>query len=311
MTTVSGDVTVDGSRAMVVIGFAAFAGLIQIGTNLHNDYADFVKGTDNEKRVGQARATQKGWLTPTQTATAATLSLLLAFTIGLTLTKRSEHLISYDPYMHFVTITSVFNAFAYTGGQYPLGYIGLGNVSLAYSGLGDLFAFLYFGIVATVTPCHLYRRICLDDIRSFGELVLERGGIIQSSLVVAIPIGLFATAIIVVNNLRDRVNDCECGKKTMAVRLGETFTRLEYIILVGGAYGMLIPIGSEVFLGGTVSGPRWLYLPLLSLPLAWGELKAVGFGGKDGAALNKHVGGTARVQLVYCLLLAIGIRLAR
>jgi len=93
----------------------------------------------------------------------------------------------------------------------------------------------------------------------------------QSSLLVAIPIGFFATAIIVVNNLRDRTNDLEVGKKTMAVRFGEKFTRLEYVVLMAGAYGMLVPIGSEVFLGGTVEAPRWLYLPLLSLPLAWGS----------------------------------------
>jgi len=118
-----------------------------------------------------------GWLTPTQTTTAATLSLLLAFTIGLNLRKLSEQLISYDPYMHFVTITSVFNAFAYTGGPYPHGCIGLGNVSLAYSGLGDLFAFFNFGVVATVTPSPLppylprgYTTFCRDGVGTWVDV---------------------------------------------------------------------------------------------------------------------------------------------
>jgi len=299
------------TRAIAIVGFAFFAALVQIGTNLHNDYADFIKGADDENRVGQVRATQKGWLTPTQTATAATLCLLLASTIGFCLTKLSEHIISYDPFMHFVTITSVFNAFCYTGGHYPLGYIGLGNLSLAYSGLGDLFAFLYFGLVATITPLYLYCRINLHEERTFFDLVWESGGFIRTGLVVAVPIGLFATAIIVVNNLRDRKTDAVVGKRTMAVRLGEKITRLEYTALIGGAYLMMVPISTEALLGGKVDNPGWLYLPLLSLPMAWRQLKAVGFYGKDGAALNEHVGGTARVQLVYCLLLSIGIRLAR
>lgn len=300
-----------GAITIATVGFAVFAALVQIGTNLHNDYADFVKGADNEKRVGQVRATQKGWLTPMQTATAATLCLLLASSIGFYLTKLSERIISYDPFMHFVTVTSVFNAFCYTGGHYPLGYIGLGNLSLAYSGLGDLFAFLYFGLVATISPLYLYCRISLDEKRPFFELLFEGGGIMQTGLVVAVPVGLFATAIIVVNNLRDRETDVAVGKRTMAVRLGEKLTRLEYTIFIGGSYLMLVPISTEALLGSKVDNPTWLYLPLLSLPMAWRQLKAVGFYGKDGAALNEHVGGTAKVQLVYCLLLSIGIRLAR
>ena len=126
--------------------FWVFACLIQIATNLHNDYADFIKGADDENRIGQARATQKGWLTPRQTAGLATLSLGLAHGIGVQLAREA------GSWMWFVTWTSVFNAVAYTGGPYPLGYVGLGWVSLGYTGLGDVFVFAYFGIVATVAP---------------------------------------------------------------------------------------------------------------------------------------------------------------
>ena len=131
--------------------------LMQLGTNLHNDYADFVKGADDEKRVGQARATQKGWLTPFQTAMASGLTLLLGLFLGIWFIL--EMAMTADPddgsgnnqqriaAMIFIVISSIFNAFAYTGGPWPLGYIGLPNFSLGYSGLGDLFVFLYFGLV--------------------------------------------------------------------------------------------------------------------------------------------------------------------
>ncbi len=120
--------------------FATFACLIQLGTNLHNDYSDFVKGADTDERVGQARATQKGWLTPFETAFGSTLCLGIASILGFYLTwiattttaNATESYIDY--YMLFVTLSSVFNAFCYTGGEYPLGYIGLGHLSIGYSG---------------------------------------------------------------------------------------------------------------------------------------------------------------------------------
>ena len=131
--------------------FWVFACLIQIGTNLHNDYADFVKGADTDDRVGQARATQKGWLSPGQTAGLSTAALVAAASIGASLARRP----GCGGWMTFVTITSVFNALAYTGGPFPLGYVGLGNVSIGYSGLGDVFVFAYFGLVATLAPYYL------------------------------------------------------------------------------------------------------------------------------------------------------------
>jgi len=295
-----------------VLLFAIFAGFIQIGTNLHNDYADFIKGADTDKRVGQARATQKGWLTPFQTASAATICLMCASVIGGTLTKLCEHSArNYDGYMRFVSVTSVLNAVAYTGGPYPLGYIGLGNVSIAYSGLGEVFSFLYFGLVATFTVPYLYVRIQLQDPRSLTELIVGES-LFRTTLLIAVPIGFMATAIIVVNNLRDRFTDMETGKRTVAVRFGETFTRIEYMLLLLGSYGTLIPLNATNNLGGMVTTRKWLYLPLASLPLAYQQLKAVGLGrnNKEGAALNDHVGGTARLQLLYCVLQVTGIWLA-
>lgn len=313
--------------------FASFACLIQLGTNLHNDYSDFIKGADTDSRVGQARATQKGWLSPKETAMGSTLCVGLATLLGLYLTflasspsPPSSSVIDY--YMIFVTISSAFNAFCYTGGEYPLGYIGLGHLSIGYSGLGDLFAFLYFGIVATITVPYLFlvqdRQQKIMHYRQEQNLQLNGGGdfvsiwkssLMYKSFAIALPIGFFATAIIVVNNLRDRETDVVVGKNTMAVRIGEKCTRFEYILLVIGSYVLLAPLsymlmdadGSNNSEIDNRRGSLWLFLPLLSLPVAWKELKAVGFGGKDGGALNSHVGGTAKLQLVYSLLFIAGM----
>ncbi|EED88857.1 predicted protein, partial [Thalassiosira pseudonana CCMP1335] len=193
----------------MAVQFAVFAGLIQISTNLHNDYADFVKGADTDQRVGQARATQKGWLSPYETCRGCVVCLLSALVVGLWWLIPVGVECS-DPIMIFIVLSSIFNAVAYTGGPFPLGYIGLGNLSIGYSGLGDLFVFLYFGVVATVGVPYLY----LSKIGCLGFL---------------------ATAIIVVNNLRDRHTDIHAGKRTMAVQFGGRFARVEYLLFVVGS----------------------------------------------------------------------------
>ena len=199
----------DGHRGGLreALAFFVFALLIQIGTNLHNDYADFVKGADTHERLGQARVTQKGWLSPREVATGATVALAGALLVGLRLI-----LIGGWP-MVWVVLTSEFNAVAYTGGPYPLGLIGLGDFSIGYLGLGDLFVLLYFGFVAV---CGTYY-LC-----STPALSVPFHAVWGASIV-----GVLATAIIVVNNLRDRKTDVKAGKRTMAVRFGATFARIE------------------------------------------------------------------------------------
>jgi 1,4-dihydroxy-2-naphthoate octaprenyltransferase len=301
----------DVNVAVLAIWFGFFACLIQLGTNLHNDYADFVKGADTDKRVGHARATQRGWLTPQQTAAGATLCLGVAFLIGAYLTTLPQEAAFPDPssrhggatldsYMLFVTISSVFNAVAYTGGPYPLGYIGLGNLSLGYSGLGDLFVFLYFGLVAVITVPYMVFRLC-DGETSSTSLVydISKAKLLQTSALMAIPIGCISTCIIVVNNLRDRETDVGAGKRTMAVRFGAKFARVEYGFLMISSYVWVIHFARTYGLA--------FLSPLLSLPGAIEQLKAVALGEKDGAELNRHVGGTARVLLMFCLLLAFAI----
>ncbi|KAL3823312.1 hypothetical protein ACHAXA_010447 [Cyclostephanos tholiformis] len=365
------------SLAMISLQFGIFASLIQISTNLHNDYADYVRGADTPDRVGQARATQRGWLTPHETCRGCLLCLCLAFCAGARLClvrgiaaapspshpdggddgvddgrhrcgalDGSAAVGGYyrcDPLMAFVVISSMFNAVAYTGGPFPLGCIGLGELSIGYSGLGDVFVFVYFGIVATLGVPYLYlvRSIatitpssaCLSSSsHAYATTTHGGGGIIpwnmlSPSLLHSLPVGFLATAIIVVNNLRDRHTDVYAGKRTMAVRFGEKFARVEYLVLVLGSYSFCVVSycyqrrhawwwsSSTTTTTITTSRPMtnmaWAaLLPLLSLPIALPQLRAVAFGGKDGMALNDHVGGTARLQMIYCVLMAMGLAIS-
>ncbi len=296
----------------MTIQFAAFAGLIQISTNLHNDYADFVKGADTEKRVGQARATQKGWLTPYETCRGCVVCLMASLFIGMQYLiptnvqclSGSSQSNAFDPIMVFIVLSSLFCAVAYTGGPFPLGYIGLGNISIGYSGLGDLFVFIYFGVVATVSVPYLYvtKMACISPLEDTSKLLQ----LLQYPFLCSIPIGFLATNIIVVNNLRDRHTDIHAGKRTMAVRFGATFAKMEYLLLVVGSYAFCV-----YFYMLETESVRWtMLLPLLSLPMSIPQLKAVAFGGKDGQMLNEHVGGAAKLQLVYCILMTAGCLIA-
>jgi 1,4-dihydroxy-2-naphthoate octaprenyltransferase len=288
------------SFVTLTIQWAAFCMLMQLGTNLHNDYADFVKGADTEKRVGQARATQKGWLTPTQTAMASSFVLGVGLLLGVVFLSNIQEGSSWTGrtlVMEFIVITSIFNAVAYTGGPWPLGYIGLGNFSIGYSGLGDIFVFLYFGLVATLTLPFLY-----VSCTAAASATTDLESLLWALFPYAIQVGALGTNIIVVNNLRDRHTDVDAQKRTLAVRFGASFCRTEYSVMVGVAYGL-------VLLDWSVHNYALArLLPLVSFPLAWKELQAIYK--KDGGALNPHVGGTAKVQFLFCILLGIGVRIS-
>ena len=250
--------------------FAALIGatLIQIGTNLANDYFDFRKGADTEDRLGPARVTQKGWVSPKQVAVATVVAFALSVFVGLYLVH-----VGGLPILA-IGVASIISGVLYTGGPRPLGYLGL----------GDVFVLVFFGPVAV---CGTYYVQALD--------------ISITSVWASISVGFLVTAILVVNNLRDRKTDVLANKRTLAVRLGAGGARAEYLLLVGGSYGSLfIPIALYQATYG------WL-LPWLSLPLAIKEIRAIY--GKDGAALNPHLGGTAKLGLVFGLLLALGVNI--
>jgi 1,4-dihydroxy-2-naphthoate octaprenyltransferase len=261
---------------------------VQLGTNLHNDYADYCRGADTDKRVGHARATAKGWLTPTQTCVAATAVLATTLLSGIYLLHVTDQL--GNGFLWFLILSSIFNAFAYTGGPFPLGYVGLGEFSIAYSGLGDLFVFLYFGLVATLMLPYL---LSLQPNNNKVDW--------QSQGIYGAQVGLLATNIIVVNNLRDRITDVAAHKMTTAVRFGRGFSILEYKFFVFLTYSLVL---LDTFRSNSVLR----LLPLLSLPVAVGEARAVET--TDGAALNKHVGGAAKVQVLFCILLSTALVLS-
>lgn len=256
--------------ANLSIAFAAAIGamFIQIGTNLYNDYADFEKGADTEQRIGPDRATQRGWLTPGQTLRGAWVSFAVATAAGCFLLATSGWPVI------VIGVCSIVCGIAYTGGPRPLAYVGL----------GDIFVFIFFGLVAVV-----------------GTYFVQAHAVSPVSFAAAIPIGLLATAVLVVNNLRDRFTDATCGKRTLAVRYGARFARAEYATLMIGAY---ISLAVTAALG--LHSFTWL-TAWLSLPLAIARIRSVLR--NDGASLNPELGRTAQLGLVFSGLLVAGILL--
>ena len=295
--------TLTASLAPCIVAFAAnrppwplqlawtlFCLSIQIGTNLHNDYADFWQGADDPKqRVGQARATAQGWITPDTTFRAAMGTLSLTFACGLALMKLATGTLN-DWTLWMIILTSIFCAIAYTGGPYPLGWL-LGKWSIAYAGLGEIFVMLYFGYAATLTIPYA---VSLKE-----EVLLV---IWTRQVLYATQVGLLATNIIVVNNLRDRHSDARVHKRTTSVRFGRAFSLLEYQLCMWISYALVV-IEFVQYTHSLAS-----LLPLLSFPMAAQEAKAVAY--KEGADLNPHVGGAAKVQLLFCLLLSVGISMS-
>jgi 1,4-dihydroxy-2-naphthoate octaprenyltransferase len=251
---------------------AALAGalLIQIGTNFANDVFDFKKGADTTGRLGPVRVTQAGLLTPGQVLVGMWLTFGLTALIGLYLS-----VIGGWPII-VIGVLSIASGIAYTGGPYPLGY----------HGLGDLFVFVFFGLVAVT-----------------GTYYVQAGTVSPLVFWVAVPIGLLATAILVVNNLRDVETDRAAGKKTLAVRFGSRGAQVEYILLVGLAY--LAP-PAMWFLGVS---PAWVLLTWFSLPLAWAQVQLIL--NTAGRPLNQALAGTARLELLFGILFSAGLIISR
>jgi 1,4-dihydroxy-2-naphthoate octaprenyltransferase len=242
--------------------------LIQIGTNLANDYFDHKKGADTPDRLGPTRVTQSG-LIPAATVRAAMLaSFGLAALCG-------AYLIYVGGWpILIVGLLSIASGILYTGGPFPLGY----------NGLGDVFTFVFFGLVAVVGTDYLHTL----QLRPVAFLA-------------AIPVGMLVTAIIVVNNLRDAPTDKLAGKRTLAVIFGEPFARVEYALLVIGAY-LAAPV---IWMWGGAS--PFVLLSWLSIPLALPLLDRVGT--QRGRPLNAALAGTGRLHMLFGALLALGVLL--
>ncbi len=243
--------------------------LIQVGTNFANDYSDFHRGADTHERLGPTRVTQAGLLTPVQVARAIAVTFTFAVLIGAYLVWVGGWPIV------AIGIASILCALAYTGGPWPYGY----------HGLGDVFVFIFFGMVAVG-----------------GSAYLQTDGLSTLALIAAVPVGLLITNILVVNNLRDLPTDRAAGKRTLAVRIGDRATRWQYALFVALAYA--VPV---VLLATGVMG-AWVLLPLLTLPLAVGAVRTIA-GGMAGRELNPMLARSGKLQLFYGVLFAAGLML--
>lgn len=240
--------------------------LLQIGANLANDVFDFYRGADRGERLGPTRVTQAGLLAPRQVLAGMWLVFGLAALIGGYLFWAAGW-----PVL-VIGAASILAAFAYTGGPFPLGYYGL----------GDLAVFVFFGLAG----------VC-------GTYFVQAKTVTAAAVWAAVPMGLLTVNILVVNNLRDIENDRRAGKHTLAVRFGAAGARLEYALCLAGAYGIL-PL---MWLAG-IASPCAL-LAFLSLPKALQLARAVYT--LQGRALNQTLAATGQLELLYGALLAAGL----
>lgn len=256
-----------GVRWLPALAAMLGALLLQIGANFANDVYDFEKGADTADRLGPTRAVQAGLVTPAAMRRAMLLVFALALLIGVYLTAVA------GPVIVAIGIASIVAAIAYTGGPYPLGY----------NGLGDAVVLVFFGPVA----------VC-------GTAFVQLGHVPMLAALASVPIGALATAILVVNNVRDRATDARAGKRTLAVRLGVKAALMEY------AGAVLLPNLLPVYLA-VGQGGRFVLLPLLTVPMALALLRAVSR--ESGRALNVRLAGTAKLLFVWGVLLSAGIAL--
>jgi 1,4-dihydroxy-2-naphthoate polyprenyltransferase len=240
--------------------------LLQIGANLANDVFDFHRGADAKGRLGPVRVTQAGLLTPRQVTLGMWFCFGLAALLGIYLA-----IVGGWPVI-VIGLASIAAAIAYTGGPFPLGY----------NGLGDLFVFIFFGLVA----------VC-------GTYYVQALRLTWLAVWCALPMGFLITAILVVNNLRDIDTDRAAGKRTLAVRLGVQGTRGEYLLLVLGAY----VVAFVLWLVGLA--PAWVLLVIISIPLAFSLARTIWT--VSGRPLNKALGGTGQLALFYSGLFALGL----
>jgi 1,4-dihydroxy-2-naphthoate octaprenyltransferase len=256
--------------------------LIQVGTNFANDYYDAVNGADNEDREGFTRVTAGGLIPPRQVKLAMAATYGLAVFVGVYLVA-----IGGVPIL-VVGLTSIAAGILYTGGPYPYGY----------RGLGDLFVFVYFGLVA-VTGTYYVQAVTVTDVGLFPT-GLPAGTVPLAAVVASLPAAGLSTAILVVNNVRDRESDADAGKRTLAVMLGYGPSRAEFLALVGMAY--VVPV---VFALDPAYGLPAL-APLLSLPLAAAVSETV-LTRTDGEALNPALERVGQTLFVHSLLFAAGL----
>jgi 1,4-dihydroxy-2-naphthoate polyprenyltransferase len=235
---------------------------LQVAVNYANDYFDGVKGVDTEARTGPRRAVASGLISAGGMKRAIGAALAVAGLAGLALAA----LVGWE--LLLVGVVAILATLGYSGGSKPY----------ASAGLGEVMVFVFFGVVATV-----------------GSAYVQDGAVTRVALLASLPMGAFATALLVVNNLRDIPTDRDVGKRTLAVRLGEQATRQLYLALVVAAFIGLVPLV-------LATGGLWLLSPLLALPVAWPGIGLVRTA-PLGPRLIGALGHTAQAQLLFALLL--------
>jgi 1,4-dihydroxy-2-naphthoate octaprenyltransferase len=244
---------------------------IQVGTNLSNDYSDARRGADADDRLGPVRVTAGGLVPPKQVLVATYVSFGLAVLAGVYLIVVAGWLLL------VIGAASILAGVLYTGGPRPYGY----------EGLGELFVFLFFGVVAVA-----------------GSFFVQVKHLHWEAFALSVPVGLLAAAILVVNNIRDIDSDRRAAKRTLAVRLGRARTRWLFAVVVYLAF-LLAPI---TWIFGPVK--PWVMLTWLALPLATALVRIVRTR-TDGPSLNGALARSGMLQLAFCVLLSAGLLLSR
>lgn len=257
-------------KPLVLLATIIGALFIQIGTNLSNDYSDARRGADTEDRLGPVRVTAGGLVPPSYVLYATWVAFGIAALAGVYL------VIEAGWELLLIGAASIVAGVLYTGGPRPYGYVGLGEV----------FVFLFFGVVAVT-----------------GSFFVQTAQFSWEAVALSVPVGLLACAVLMVNNTRDMDTDRRAGKTTLAVRLGRERMRTVYSLTLYISF-VLVPV---IWL--TTGLTAWINLGLLALPLAVPLAKTMRER-SDGAALNKALGDTARLELVFCVLISVGLLLA-
>jgi len=255
----------DSAAALICLAFAL---LVQIGTNFANDYYDFMKGADTGARVGPRRAVASGQVSPQAMRRAMAAVFALAFAVGLALIAWG------GPWMLAVGILSILCGLAYTGGPWPLGY----------HGLGDVFVFLFFGLVAVS-----------------ATYFVQTGRLSTEVLIGAVPVGLLAANILLVNNYRDADTDAAAGKRTAVVRFGRPAARLQFGASL--AVALLAPT-AWVVRGHSL----WCLLPAVLTPLAWSHCRRLRTS-TTPAELIALLGDTGQFLFAYAVCFSAGVLL--
>ncbi len=240
--------------------------LIQIGTNFVNDLYDYLAGTDTAERVGPQRVLASGLISPEEMKKAIFITFGLTFILGLYLVYISSYITL------IIGIVSILAGIAYTAGPYPL----------AYNGLGDVFVFIFFGLIGTV-----------------GTYYVQTLDVTPFAVWASIPVGALITNVLVVNNYRDIEQDSKAGKNTLAVKYGKKFTRIQYVSFTIVSYLILFVVYF------TYKQSLFVFLPALTIPLAIKLVKMI-YTFKD-QQLNKTLELTAKLSAIYGLLFAAGI----